>query len=150
MSLFKIELSVSKFANKEFKDDYLKLVIDSMKERISFIGEILVKSPYFFEEPETYDEQVVSKRWKEDSPLHMKKLAEEIEKLNDPTKEEFETALRKAADELEVGAGKLIHPVRLAVSGIGVGPGVFDLLFILGKEEVVKRIYSAIKKIKIG
>ncbi len=150
LSMFKLELAASKYSNKQFKDEYLKLVIDSMKERISFISEILIKSPYFFDEPDTYDEQVVGKRWKDDSPLHMKKLAEEIEKLNDPSKEEFEAALRKAAEDLDVGAGKLIHPVRLAVSGIGVGPGVFDLLFILGKEEVVKRIYTAIDKIKIG
>ena len=48
-----------------------------------------------------------------------------------------------------VGAGKMIHPVRLAVSGIGVGPGVFDLLYILGKEKVISRINTAINKIKI-
>ncbi len=44
--------------------------------------------------------------------------------------------------------GKLIHPLRLAVSGQSTGPGMFDLLFILGKDEVIKRIDNAIKVIK--
>ncbi len=47
------------------------------------------------------------------------------------------------------GKRKLIHPLRLAVSGQSTGPGMFDLLFILGKDEVIRRIESAIEKIKL-
>ena len=70
------------------------------------------------------------KRWKEDSPKFLKTLAERFEKLENPTKEDFERALKSLAEELEVGLGKLIHPARLAVSGTGAGPGLFDILFI--------------------
>jgi len=69
-------------------------------------------------------------------------------KLSNPTKEEYEHALTKVAEELEVGKGKLIHPLRLAVSGQSTGPGMFDILSILGKDEVVKRIKVAVETIK--
>lgn len=54
--------------------------------------------------------------------------------------------LAKISEELNVSKGKLIHPLRLAVSGLSTGPGMFDLLITLGKDEVVKRIETAIEK----
>jgi glutamyl/glutaminyl-tRNA synthetase len=48
---------------------------------------------------------------------------------------------------LHVGHGDLIHAVRLAVSGMGAGPGLYDILWILGKEETIRRINSAIERL---
>ena len=58
-------------------------------------------------------------------------------------------SLTKTAEELNIGKGKLIHPVRLALSGIGTGPGIYDLLYILGKDKSMERIDRALKVIKI-
>ena len=79
--------------------------------------------------------------------LKLKKLAVEFIKLNNPSKQEYEDTLRKTAEELKIGSADLIHPVRLAVSGVGGGPGVFDILSIIGKEETLSRINNAIKQI---
>jgi glutamyl-tRNA synthetase len=49
---------------------------------------------------------------------------------------------------LNISPGKLIHPVRLAVSGVGFGPGLFELLEILGPETVSRRIKKAILRIE--
>ena len=76
-------------------------------------------------------------------------MLEKFSKLENSQKVDFENALNKVAEELEISKGKLIHPLRLAVSGQSTGPGMFDLLFILGKDEVIKRIQKAIEKIKI-
>ena len=62
----------------------------------------------------------------------MKKLRAQFEKLDNPRINDFENSLSKTAEDLNVGKGKLIHPLRIAVSGIGEGPGVFDILDILG------------------
>ena len=148
--LLKDELNKSKFSGKTYKDEYLIQVIASMRERVSFVKEYIEKSPYFFEEPDEYDPDVVKKRWKEDSPILLKTLAGSFSLLNEnASKEEFEQALHKTAEESNSAVGKLIHPLRLAVSGMGVGPGVYDLLVILGRDEVIRRINSAIEKIKI-
>ena len=118
-----------------------------MKERVSFIKEFIDTCTYFYEVPTEYEQKAVEKNWKPETPNHLIKLKEEFVSLNNPTKEDFEHALAKVSEELNVGKGKLIHPLRLAVSGQSTGPGMFDLLFILGKDEVVKRIEAAVKNI---
>ncbi len=148
LPLVKEELAKSVYNENDFSDEYLLMIIEAMKERVSFVKEYIENCPYFFEEPKEYDETVKNKRWKEDSPIHMQKLAEEFAKMDGAKKEDFETALKKVAADLEIGAGKLIHPVRLATSGVGIGPGVYDLLVILGKEKVIERINKAIENIK--
>ncbi|MBZ0200978.1 MAG: glutamate--tRNA ligase [Ignavibacteriaceae bacterium] len=148
--MLKEELSKTKFGKNVYTDNYLIQVIDAMRERVSFVKEYAEKSPYFFEAPEEYDTDIIKKRWKDDSPALLKKLADNISEFQaNASKDDFEHALHKTAEEAGVGAGKLIHPVRLAASGMGVGPGVYDLLVVLGKDEVVKRINTAIEKIKI-
>jgi glutamyl-tRNA synthetase len=147
ITLLRDELSSSIFKNERYLDEYLSKVISAMLERISFVKEILVNGSYFFEDPIQYDESTVKKRWKEDSANHLKKLVEEFSKLNNPGKEDFEEALRKTAGQLNVGTGKLIHPVRLAVSGVGGGPGVFEILDIIGKDKTIKRLETAIAKL---
>ncbi|MEW6195672.1 MAG: glutamate--tRNA ligase [Bacteroidota bacterium] len=128
-------------------DNYLLQVISAMKERVSFVKEFITTCQYFYTAPVEYEQKSVEKNWKTDTPEQLKKLREAFASLNNPSKEDYEHTLAKIAEELNIGKGKLIHPLRLAVSGQSTGPGMFDLLFILGKDEVVKRIDTAIEKI---
>jgi len=146
--LLRDELSRSKYAENSYSDDYLLKVIKSMKERVLFVHEFITKSFYFFEEPTEYDEKIINKRWESDTTEYLKLLVEKYLALDNPAKEDYETVLQITVKELNIGAGKLIHPLRLALSGIGVGPGIYDLLYILGKEEVIKRINNALEIIK--
>ena len=145
--MLKSEINKSEFANNSYSDEYLLKVIESMKERVSFVQEYLTKSPYFFEAPETYEEQNLKKRWKEDSKELLIKLKESFEEIENPIKENFEKALNDVALKLNVGKGKLVHPLRIAVSGFGEGPGIYDILTIIGKKETLSRIETAINKL---
>jgi glutamyl-tRNA synthetase len=145
--MLKKDILNSQFAILNLTDEFLLLVIDAMKERVSFVREFIDNCKYFYEATTEYEQKSIEKNWKPETPAQMEKLAKAFEQLNNPTKEDFENALAKVAEELNVGKGKLIHPLRLAVSGQSTGPGMFDLLFILGKDEVVNRINTAIKKI---
>lgn len=118
-----------------------------MKERVSFVKEYLTKSLYFFEAPNQYEEQNLKKRWKEDSAELLGKLSQKFEQINNPSKEDYEKALDELSVQLNINKGKLVHPLRIAVSGIGEGPGVFDIITILGKEETLKRINTALQKL---
>ena len=120
-----------------------------MKERVSFIKEFITNCPYFYSEPTVYEQKSIDKNWKPETPSYLNHLIETIEHLHNPTKEDFEHALAETAEKLNVGKGKLIHPLRLAVSGMSTGPGMFDILFILGKDESIKRIKSAVNNIHI-
>jgi len=92
---------------------------------------------------------MILKNWVKETPEYLKLLAENFNKLSSPGKNDFETTLRSTAESLNISPSKLIHPLRLALSGTGTGPGIFDILYILGKDKSVERIYSAVEKIKI-
>ena len=143
------ELSTSKYKDLQFDDKYLLLIVEAMKPRVSFVAEYITKCTYFYEPPTEYDEGVITKRWKEDTPEQLKKLRDNFSSLENPGKEDYEKALNQTADQLNIAKGKLIHAVRLAVSGSGTGPGVYDLLYILGKEESMDRIDRAIEVITV-
>jgi len=146
--LLKDEIQKSKFKSQNFPNNFLILIIEAMKERVSFVKEFIDTCTYFYEAPSKYEQKSIEKNWKPETPEHLEKLKIEFVSLNNPTKEDFERALVKVSEEINVGKGKLIHPLRLAVSGQSTGPGMFDLLFILGKDEVVRRIETAIERIK--
>ncbi|MCE1187555.1 MAG: glutamate--tRNA ligase [Ignavibacteria bacterium] len=133
---------------EKFTDNYLTHVIDSMRERVQFIYEIVENAPYFFSAPQVFDESVIAKRWNEKTPELMQQLVEEFSKLSSNEKEGFETALKVVAEKYTVKTAELIHPLRLSLSGVGGGPGVYDIAMILGKEESINRIKTAIEKIK--
>jgi len=145
--MLKNELAESEYKDKTFSDDYLLQIIETMKPRVTFLKEFINNCTYFYEAPISYDEDVVKKRWNEDSAEHLITLRNNFAKLPNPSKEDYEKALTDTAEQLNTGKGKLIHPLRLAVSGTGTGPGMYDLLFILGKDESVKRIDRAIENI---
>jgi len=150
VKMLRSEIEKSGYKNADYTDEYLVMVISAMKERVSFVKEYLTKSPYFFSAPDQYDEKIIQKRWKEDSVDLLKKLSARLKSLSNPTKEDYENELNNTASESGAGIGKIIHPLRLAVSGMGEGPGVFDILFVIGKEETLRRINTAIQKIKIN
>ncbi len=149
LAMLKDELHKSKYKEHSISDIYLTLIIEAMKERVSFVKEFIYNCIYFYEAPTEYEQKSIAKNWKPDTTDHLKKLKTEFANLTNPTKEDFEHALSKVSEELNIGKGKLIHPLRLAVSGQSTGPGMFDLLYILGKDEVIKRIETALDKISI-
>jgi glutamyl-tRNA synthetase len=130
-----------------YEDAYLFSVIAAMRERVTFARDFVVKSPYFFRPPDEYDPEGITKRWKHETGHHLGILAEEFSRLADPSREDYESALHRIAASLGIGNGELIHPLRLAVSGMGIGPGLYDILFILGRDETVRRITTAIRKL---
>lgn len=147
LSMLKSFIAQAGVDSAPFSDEYLESVIRAMRERVTFVRDFVEKSPYFFQAPKQYDPDVLKKRWKPESADQLKKFADELSRLEDPTKEDYESVLHRVADALKVKRSEVIHPVRLAVSGMGAGPGLFDILYILGKEETIVRINSAIERI---
>ncbi|MGD0337778.1 MAG: glutamate--tRNA ligase [Bacteroidota bacterium] len=148
LAMLKEFLTRSAFSSRHFEDEYLLSVIGVMRERITFIKDFIEKSPYFFQPPEKFDPDVIKKRWKEETPSNLKVLMNEFSQLIKPRKEDYEAALHRAAETLKIKHADLIHPLRLAVSGMGAGPGVYDILVILDKDETIRRVKSAIEQIR--
>lgn len=148
LAMIREELAKSEFSSGIYSDEYLVNIIHAMKERVNFAAEFVSKCPYFYTAPKEYEQQSIDKNWKPETPEQLKALSENFAKLQNPDTHAFEQALADTAAALNAGKGKLIHPLRLAVSGISSGPGMFDLLYILGRDEVIRRIDTAVQKIK--
>ncbi|HEB84536.1 MAG TPA: glutamate--tRNA ligase [Bacteroidetes bacterium] len=120
---------------------HLPTAVRLLKTRSRFPLEILERGSYFFKDPEEYDPAAAKKRLKDpETPERLEGLADLYEKAENFDEATLETILREYAESLGIGGGKLIHATRIAVSGQGVGPGLFELLAALGRETVVRRM----------
>jgi len=129
-------------------DEYLLRVIDLMKERVVVVNDFVDACSYFYHDPINYDEQARLKNWKAETPSQLTILLERFKSLTVFDAATVEHALRSTAEALQIGAGKLIHPLRLALSGVSNGPSLFHMAEVLGKETVVRRIELALEKLK--
>ncbi len=123
---------------------YAMAVIDLVKERINFVTDIPEFADYMFGPIKSFDETYAAKQWKPESGEHVTELAERLDKLDpiDWNTEKIEGVIRGYAEELELSAGKLIHPLRLSITGKRVGAGMFETMEVLGKEETISRMRS--------
>ena len=115
-----------------------------MQPRIAFSKDLAETGGYFFEDPATYDEVAVAKRWKEDSAELLSAYADRLEAATAFDAAQAEAMLRAIAEERGAGAGRIIHPVRLAVSGVPGGPSLFEMMAVLGRDACVRRIRKAV------
>jgi glutamyl-tRNA synthetase len=126
-----------------YDDDTLRQVIALLQERVEFVHEVATTGAFFFQDPTSYDEKGVSKNWKAESAHLVRAYADRLAVLDDFSVATTEAELRALAEERGVGAGKIIHPVRLAVSGVSAGPSLFEMLVALGHETTVRRLRRA-------
>lgn len=126
-------------------DATLRAAATLLQPRITFVEDIATEGRYFFEDPEAYDEAGVKKRWKEDSPALLAAYADRLERLEVFDEETTEAALRELADEQGVGAGRIIHPTRLAVTGVTAGAGLFETMVAVGQAACVRRLRRAVE-----
>jgi glutamyl-tRNA synthetase len=131
----------------DVSDRRLKEICSLVQERVQVAPEVVTENRYFFDAPAEYEEEGVEKRWKEESADLLRSYADRLEELDDFDKDKLETVLRDLADEKGVGAGAIIHPSRLAVSGRSYGPGVFGLLAAVGQEACLRRMRRAAEEL---
>jgi len=125
--------------------DYILGFIRLMKERVKTLGDFVEKGRYFFQDPDAYEENAVNKHWRKESvEERLKHLETELQTVDSWNAQGLEQVIRGLAEKLGVGAGKLIHPLRLALTGAGASPGIFELMEVLGRERVMRRLHKAI------
>jgi len=120
-------------------------VIRLLKERAVRPSEIVEKGKYFFRDPDSFDAQAAAKQWKPETPARLRAVAGGLEGMTAFAPPDIEAEVRRCATALGVGAGTLIHPLRLALTGVGQGPGLFELMAVLGRETCLRRIAAAIR-----
>ncbi len=124
-------------------DAHLQKVIGFFRERSKKIPEIAEKSVYFFRDPQEYEPAAAKKHFKAEALPLVDALLSRLAGQQPFTHDALEGLYRQLAEEMGVSAGRLIHPTRLAVSGVSFGPGLFEMLEALGRETVLRRMKKA-------
>lgn len=128
--------------------NFLSAACDLMKERATFPKDIWEESRFLFEAPRVYDEKTVRKKWKEQSPAILKELRGVLSEISDFSSTEIEASFKAFLEAKSLGFGAVLPNFRLAVTGLGMGPSMFQISALLGKEEVLNRIDSALVNIQ--
>ena len=131
----------------EAEDNFVETVCEQLKERATFVKDMWEEGKYYFSAPTSYDEKTIRKKWKEDTPKYVSELKDKLSVLSDFSSENIEVEFKDYLEENELGMGKLLPAFRVCLTGLGMGPSLFDIASLLGKEETIKRMETALEKI---
>lgn len=120
-----------------------------VKERCHFVAEIWDQSFFLFKAPESYDEKVVAKRWKEDVPAIMGEIANFFETVEVWSAAGIKVPFSAFVSDKGWNFGTVMNALRLSLVGGSFGPDFFEICEIVGKAETVGRIRKAVATIKV-
>ena len=123
-------------------------IVGMMLERVSFLSDVL-DANWLFEEPsiDSFNLKIVKKKWKDETASYLEDLAVILEKMDNFKAEKIEEAFKAFLVERELGFGQVLLPFRIALTGSGEGPSMFEFAEYLGKEATLDRLNSGINKV---
>jgi glutamyl-tRNA synthetase len=132
--------------------DWLLRLVELLKTRARTVDELAILTEPYVRERVSYDPAAVEKYWKERASVRarLNDIRERFAAADAWEPGGLEEVLRGLATELGVGAGKLIHPLRVALIGTAAGPGIFDVAVMLGRDAVLSRIDAALDALQNG
>ena len=149
------------FSQLSTLNSQLPKIVGLTKDRVNFVPELWEQTNFFFVAPTEYDEKSLKKRWKEDSPKHMTELLEVLEGVSEEdwhkkeqiTNEQSQITNLWHLDKVvmpwieahEYGVGIVMNAFRICLVGAARGPHIWDITDVLGKEETLKRVRTALK-----
>lgn len=133
----------------DISDTLLNGAVDLMRERISFPQDLASQGAFFFQAPTSYHEKTVRKKWKADPVALLREFLPRMEAAPEWKSGPLHDLFVAFVEEKEIGMGKLMAPFRLALTGMAGGPGLFETAELIGREEAVSRIKTALEKIPL-
>lgn len=127
--------------------DTLMRIVSLVKERVGFVKELWNEADFFFVAPESYDADVVRKRWNYDSPQQMKELREMVAGVEPFTPEVLEKSVKEWIASKGYNTGAILNLFRLLLVGASRGPHLFDIAGLIGREETLLRLESGIVRL---
>ena len=129
--------------------EYVEQVVVLMREKVQFVKDVVEEGYYFFEAPKQYDEEVVRKKWKAETNTHILGLAQAFEGLAaDANAEAYENAFKSYCETAGIKTGEVLQPLRVAVSGAPMGPPIWEMIALIGRDYVLPRLREAAANIQ--
>ena len=125
-------------------DEKLHKIINLLRERSKTVNDFVSQSSYFYNEVSEYEEKARNKFLTEDTKPVLQALSEKLNSVEDFTYDNIQSALEQVVEDLDLKFGKIAQPMRVALTGGTVSPGIGEVIEILGKETVLGRIQRAI------
>lgn len=146
------EMVADKFEEAGINKDkkYITQVLNLFKERINFAHQIIEFADYMWDKPKSYDEKYFQKQWKETTRDLITPLVERLKTVETWDNESMHKIVEDYTKEKEVGFGKVMHPLRLMLTGKPVGSGMLETMEILGKEDCFERFDIFFNKLDNG
>jgi len=139
--------SDSEESQNDIDVNYIAMVVGLIKERATFVNDFWDLSHFFFEAPTEYDEKAFKKAIKEDTKSIMTEVKSIINNIENFEVETLQNDVKGWITSKDIGFGKVMMPLRLALVGALQGPDVFDIMYMIGKNQTVKRIDNLMEKI---
>jgi glutamyl-tRNA synthetase len=132
------------------ENEFISRVVGMIKERAIFIPDLWDQGHYFFETPQTYDEQSVKKRWKEGVPEMMQNIHDFLLEYDGQWEAlEIKQKFSDFVTEKEWGFGVVMNAFRICIVGAAMGPDLFEICEMIGKDETLNRIQNGVLKIVV-
>ena len=119
-------------------------VVPCLNERSKTLLEMAEKSAFFFKKQVEFDEKARNKFLTDEAKPLIEKIITELAALESYSLENIESLFKKIVEEEGMKLGKLAQPVRVALTGATVSPGIYDVILLLGKEETLKRLKNVV------
>lgn len=130
---------------------WVRTVVSFAMSRVRNADELLETMHYYFRPVESYDAKGVKKQFVDPAVAQrLRSVASALAMVQPYLTETVEQAFRALIEQLDVKAGQLIHPTRLALTGVTVGAGLFDIMSLLGRDECIARLVLAADRIEQG
>lgn len=129
----------------DLDDAYIEGAVALMRDRLTFVHEFPELAAWLFVDPTSYEPEVAQKRWKAESAGLLRGLTERLRALPRFDAPSIEGLVAEYANASAVKTGDVVHPLRLAVSGTGKGPGLYEMLATLGRDRCLRRIARAVE-----
>ena len=128
----------------------LEAVVQAQAEKVKTLHEMAQRSRYFYQPVTEYDEKAVAKHMSEGTAADLQAVVACLHALPEWDKSALNQAVRGVAEQRELKLGKLMQPIRIAVTGSTVSPSIDVTLALLGRDQVLARLDQAIQFIKMG
>ncbi len=128
--------------------DQLVKISHLAKERIHFVSELWAQTSFFFEAPKTFDEKAVKDKWKETSSQLVAEAKDVIIGAADFAAAPLKTTVSNFIQEKKYSMGLVMNALRIAIVGASLGPDLFEIISLIGKEETIRRIDFALANIR--